>query len=305
MLTVNSKPTRNPVQNEEVLQFINAVTQAYLKEAVETISIPRHRIAERSNNEFVADYIEQEFKNSGLTVFRQGEYNNVVATFGGSIHEAKVIVGAHYDSVPRSPGADDNGSAVAGMLAAARALSKAGSPPVAFVAFNQEEDGLLGSTDFVQNCLMKKKHAVELVHVLEMIGYASDEPGSQSVPPGLPIKIRDVGDFIAVIANRSSNSLVSSVMKVAGNYTPDLPVKALKVFWGLENKFTHLLRSDHSPFWAESIPAFMWTDTSEFRNKNYHSIRDTPDTLNYEFMQRVTQLVVAHIADDLQLKFRL
>ena len=132
--------------------------------------------------------------------------------------------------------------------------------------------------------------------MLEMVGYCQHTPGSQDLPPGLPIKLgHDKGDFLAVIANRHSNSRLKPIIKCAATYVPDFPVLGLKVVFGLEKKFSDLRRSDHAPFWDKKIPAFMWTDTSEFRNPNYHMPSDTPDTLDYEFLQTVTQLLVAKV----------
>lgn len=300
MYIVNSKPAKDKPNNNMLNGILDGISEKYLRESVEKIAIPRHRFAEPENNEAVANWIENELISFGCTTFRQGEFNNVVGVLQDSFEGTKILIGAHYDSVPKSPGADDNASAVVGMLAAAKVLSKIGNIPVAFVAFNQEEDGLLGSQDFVKNYINKNNHNPELVHILEMIGYCDKSSGSQHVPPGLPIKITDKGDFIAIIANKDSNKFVSSLVKSASKYTPDLPVKALKVFLGAEKLFPHLLRSDHSPFWSSKIPAFMWTDTSEFRNPNYHSNRDTPDTLDYKFMKLVTQLLVAHVIDYLK-----
>ena len=276
-----------------VSQAIAGIDKPYLQRLVKAIAIPRHRLREEQNNKQVADYIKREFQSVGLSVQRQGPYENLIASKDGSLAHCRLIIGAHYDSVPKSPGADDNASAVAGMLAAARALS-ALTDDVAYIAFNGEEDGLIGSRDLVQNYLPGIKHRIRHVHILEMIGYASDQAGSQSLPRGLPVKVSDVGNFLAIIANRHSNQTVEGVLQTAADYTPQLPVKALKVFMGMEKLFPHLLRSDHSPFWEQKIPAFMWTDTSEFRNPHYHKSGDLPDTLNYDFLLQVTHLLVAH-----------
>jgi len=243
MYIVNSKITSNK-HNDEISSLLD-INEEYLRQSVETIAVPRHRIAERNNNEAVANWIEKELKSFACTTFRQGDFNNVVGMLQDSFEGIKIIIGAHFDSVPKSPGADDNASAVVGMLAAAKALSKFGNMPVAFVAFNQEEDGLLGSKDFVENFINKNNYNPELVHILEMIGFCDKTSGSQKVPPGLPIKISDKGDFIAVIANKSSNKYISSVMKLAP--------------------------------------------------------QDTPDTLDYEFMKHVTQLVVVQVLEYLEI----
>ena len=166
-----------------------------------------------------------------------------------------------------------------------------------FVAFNCEEDGLAGSREFVESYLPGAPFKLRSVHILEMVGYASSAPGSQRVPAGLPIKISDRGDFLGLLANSASLELMDSVVRHAATYTPQLPVTGLKVRLGLEKHFPVLARSDHAPFWAKEIPALMWTDTSEFRNPNYHLRTDTPDTLNYDFLRKVTQLLTASVVE--------
>jgi hypothetical protein len=165
--------------------------------------------------------------------------------------------------------------------------------PVVFVAFNCEEDNLAGSCDFVASFVPTAPFKVHCAHILEMVGYADSAPGSQKVPKGLPLKVSDTGDFLGLLANRTSTAILDSVLRHAVTYTPDLPVTGLKVHFGLENAFPVLARSDHAPFWAQDLPALMWTDTSEFRNPHYHRRSDTPDTLDYSFLRRVTQLLTA------------
>ncbi len=292
MLVLNSK---NNLINFIIQKQLD-IDIDYLRYVVESIAIPRHYHHEKKNNQKARDWIHKEFINHGLHSIFQGEYSNVVATYDGvSLDECRIIIGGHYDSVPNSHGADDNASAIAGVLAIAKALAKFAPLPIAFVAFNREEDGLLGSYDFVTSLSKEHIRNIEAVHIFEMIGYCSHKSNSQLVPKGLPIKIDDVGDFIAIIANRNSNHLIKPILKNANNYTPQLKVKALKVFLGIEIFFPHLSRSDHDPFWQNNIPALMWSDTAEFRNPNYHQPSDTPDTLDYEFMQQVVELVAYSI----------
>jgi Zn-dependent M28 family amino/carboxypeptidase len=207
-----------------------------------------------------------------------------------------LLVGAHYDSVSTTPGADDNASAVAAMLGCAKICSEMPSPPaIGFVAFNREEDGLAGSRDFVRQYLPAAGFTVSSAHILEMVGYASHQPGSQRLPEKLPIRVPDIGNFLALLANRDSGREADAVLSTARSYLPDFPVLSLKVSLGLERIFPVLARSDHAPFWDARIPATMWTDTSEFRNPNYHMPSDTPDTLDYTFLANVTKLLSAHV----------
>jgi Zn-dependent M28 family amino/carboxypeptidase len=271
--------------------LIPHVDVSYLKHVVKSISIPRHYIAERDNNNFVRKWIQSEFESFGMNVSTQGQHNNIVASYENINTEFSLIIGAHYDSVPKSPGADDNASAIAGLLALAKSFSTHKICEIGFIAFNREEDGLLGSTEYVSHLSETQRSKIRFAHILEMIGYARNEPGTQSMPPGLPISIDDTGNFIGIIANRGSNSFLNEILKISEMHTPSLPVKCLKVFMGVEKLFPHLLRSDHAPFWSSNIPSLMWTDTSEFRNPNYHRHTDTPETLNYDFIYNVVNLL--------------
>lgn len=304
MKIVHSRDVKAGETDPKVARLLGTISAAPLREWVERISKPRHFIMEKAENEAVRNWLADIFAGMGYRVERQGEYANIVAMPEGLGKEA-ILVGAHYDSVPNCPGADDNGSAVAAMLGCAAACSLWRPVlQVIFVAFNCEEDGLLGSREFVTEFLPSANFKVRCAHVLEMVGYASSEPGSQRVPPGLPIQLSDKGDFLGLLANGLSTPSMDLALQRAGSYVPELPVTGLSVKLGLEKYFPVLTRSDHAPFWAQNIPSVMWTDTSEFRNHHYHRPTDTPETLNYEFLRTVTQLLTAcviHEAKDLEL----
>lgn len=286
-------------RNEAVERVLNNYDVHYLKQTVGKLSIPRHFQREEGNNKQVASWIEGEFQRFGLRTQRQGQYDNIVATTLDEPAQARILIGAHYDSVPQTPGADDNASAVAGMLAAAKALSAVGPLPIAYVAFNREEDGLLGSRDFVQSYLLPRGGKLEAAHILEMIGYCDKARGSQHTPAGLAITLGDTADFIGILMNDASNRHAAPLIDIAERYVSDLPVKTLEIFDGMEHRFPDLLRSDHYSFWNAGLPALMWTDTSEFRNPHYHQASDTPATLDYGFIKNVTDLLVLHCLETL------
>jgi Zn-dependent M28 family amino/carboxypeptidase len=209
-----------------------------------------------------------------------------------------VLVGGHYDSVGGCPGADDNASAVAAMLACAKACSSSKpAPAVCFVSFNREEDNLLGSRDFVQWLDTQPLIKIECAHILEMVGFASDLPKTQRIPSGLPVRVPDTGNFLGLLANRDTEEALEQALASASTYLSSLPVIGLRVTLGLEKYFPVLLRSDHAPFWHKKIPALMWTDTSEFRNPFYHQPGDKPHTLNYTFLRAVAQALTACVLD--------
>jgi hypothetical protein len=278
-----------------IAKAVESVSETFLRGVVQTVSIPRNFVFEPLNNRFIAEWITEQLRSYGYKPFYQGRYENIIAFPSEQIPGTVILIGAHYDSVPKTPGADDNASAVAALLSCAKAVAEyAEHIPVGFVAFNREEDGMVGSTDFVNNYVSKNTIHIQQAHILEMVGYCSHRPKSQQFPKGLPVKVSDTGDFLGVIANQDSNALIERILRQAKSYFPNFPVLGLQVYAGLEKYFPPLSRSDHAPFWKAGIPALLWTDTSEFRNPNYHQTTDTPGTLDYAFLRKVTQLLLLH-----------
>lgn len=268
-----------------------------LRAWVELLSRPRHAVAERSDNRWTRARLCEAFEAQGLAVTVQGPFSNVVALpreRDGAVAPV-TLVGAHYDTVPGSPGADDNGSGLAVMLECARLL-RAARPEarVGFVAFNAEEDGLLGSEDFAQNALPVLGPRVRAVHVLEMVGYRRGRGATQRAPlPWLPRSLR-TPDFLALIGRGSSNKLVDEVR--ASDVSPATRVVTARTLGPMEKLLPDLTRSDHFSFWREGTPAVLWTDTGDLRNPHYHQRTDTPETLDYAFMQGVGALLATALA---------
>ena len=201
-----------------------------------------------------------------------------------------IILGAHFDSVQGTPGADDNASGVAVLLEAARLLARArvGSQ-VLFCAFNLEELNMIGSSYFVKK-LKSVGAKVATMISLEMVGYTDSRPGSQKYPFGLKAFYPDRGDFIGVIGNWNSASLLRRVARQM-RQVQGLPVETLSVP-GNGGLIPAVRLSDHAPFWDAGYPALMITDTSFFRNPHYHGSTDTLETLNLDFMAKVCEGVV-------------
>jgi hypothetical protein len=282
--------------SEHLEAILPTISETYLQHVIETISVPRHYSAEKANNERIARWIYHQFEHFGYVVSFQGRFQNILVRPSAPLASSSILVVAHYDTVPGSPGADDNGSGIAVLLACAKALSEHEFPvSVVFLAVNREEDCLIGSQEFVTEYLQELETAVTEVHVMEMVGYCSHEAGSQHLPQGLPVQLPDRGDFLGLVGNQRSAKLVSSTLKTAKTYCDGFPVLGLSIYLGLEKYFPHLHRSDHAPFWQAKIPALMWTDTAEFRNANYHTPFDTPNTLDYTFMKQVAQLLTSTI----------
>ncbi len=195
-----------------------------------------------------------------------------------------ILIGAHYDTVPGSPGADDNASGVAVLLELGRLLAESPAQwPIRLVAFDMEEYGLSGSRAYAAH-LKQQRQKLRLMLGLEMLGYRSSEPGSQSYPlysPVLRLLYPDRGDFIGLIGNlRAIPELrhLSKAMRQAQAQCYWLPVPLLG--WAVPDT----RRSDHSPFWDRGDRAIMVTDTANLRNPNYHTASDTLDTLDLDFL---------------------
>jgi Zn-dependent M28 family amino/carboxypeptidase len=296
MLVARSKNHRSGLVDDAITRVLRAVSLDRLHSYVEMLEFPRHYLAESQANRRARDLLLDMLKRFGYSPSLHGSYDNILAASGDLQTGRFILLGAHYDSVPGSPGADDNGSAVAVCLECARLLRENRAGSVLIALFNREEDGLLGSREFVRDLATQPSLIVEEAHIFEMVGYCTREPTSQKMPPGLPgFAAPDVGDFLGLLANRHSNACAEKVLALAATYVPKLPVVALKTYLGIERYLSHLLRSDHAPFWDARIPAIMWTDTSEFRNPHYHRSTDTAETLDYDFLSNVVKLTLARV----------
>jgi Zn-dependent M28 family amino/carboxypeptidase len=197
------------------------------------------------------------------------------------------ILGAHYDTVEGSPGADDNASAVAALLEIANCLKNTRlEQSLLFAAFTLEEYGFVGSHYFLNHAGNEKDRITGMIS-LEMVGFCNPEPGSQTYPPYVDAtKYPNTGDFIAVVGNEPSAALTHSIADGMKQAVPSLPVERL-VVPGSGEQFPEVTLSDHSPFWQNDIPAVMITDTAFLRNPNYHQPSDTLDTLDKEFIGKI------------------
>ena len=244
-----------------------------------------------------ANYIHSVFEEAGLSV-REQEYQyydqrvtNVLATAPTAVRpSAHYLVGAHYDTVPDTPGADDNASAVAVMLELARRLRHERlKAPILFAAFTLEEPpayltGHQGSRIFVRSCQNNGDRMLGAI-ILEMVGYTAPR---QHYPylarwPGYPAE----GNFIGIIGNWRSLRFGRSVLR-GFRKNKDLPVESL--FLPFNGRLLPETRmSDHASFWDAGLPALMITDTAFFRNPNYHLPSDTIDTLDFTFMAELVK----------------
>lgn len=274
--------------------FRKRVVIENLYKHVEYLSVKigdRHLWKEHSLSK-AADYIESAFQVSGYTVQRQTyscygkSVSNLIAEKTGT-DEGLVVIGAHYDTVPGTPGADDNASAVAGMLELAR-LHKASlnKKHLIFVAFVNEEPPCFGSHNMGSMVYAKdlkdRKVSVDVMISLEMIGYFSHEPIQQYPLACMRLFYPKTADFIAVVGNFHSSKHVSYLKKGIKKHSA-IDARSLTA----PEYLGGISLSDNSSFWHHGYRAVMVTDTSFFRNKNYHQETDTIDTLNFEAMAEV------------------
>lgn len=195
-----------------------------------------------------------------------------------------VVIGAHYDAVPGSPGADDNATGVAVLLELARAFAQAPIRyPLRLIAFDLEEQGLAGSRYYVNSL---QQEPVRLMMSLEMLGYCDRTPGSQQYPPGLKYFFPNQGNFIGLIGNlKTIPDLLhlSRYLQRAGVPCQWLPAGKRGMI------LPDTRRSDHAPFWDRGDRALMVTDTANLRNPHYHKPSDRMETLDLDFLTGVYQ----------------
>jgi hypothetical protein len=262
-----------------------------LKGHVQNIHFDRNPIGGYPRLEQAAHYIEREFLKAGLEVkedcfqWEGKSYKNIVADKKGKTSPDRVfILAAHYDTVPGSPGADDNASAVAVLLEIARNIRSVSlEGTVRLIAFSLEEYDFIGSAHYVEGLKKGEEEIVGMIS-LEMVGFTGPK---QNYPPYLdPKYYPNVGDFIAIVGNERSQKLLKEVCQSFKTHMPELPLESLVVPRNGEG-MEEVRLSDHSVFWDRGIPALLVTDTSFLRNPNYHLPSDRIETLNFEFMQKV------------------
>ncbi len=262
-----------------------------LADAIGERNVWRHDALEKA-----AGYIEETLRKQGYPVTAQAytaegkTVRNLETEITGTRWPDEVVlIGAHYDSVQDSPGANDNASGVAALLEIARLLK--GERPartVRFVAFVNEEPPFfysqeMGSRVYARRARERGDNIVAMLS-LETIGYYVDAEGSQHYPlPMILLSYPDTGDFIAFVGNLSSRALVQQSLGSFRRHTA-FPSEGIAapgwmggIYW-----------SDHWPFWQEGYPALMVTDTAPFRYPHYHTGADTPAKIDCPRLARVT-----------------
>ena len=277
--------------DERTPGIMDRITVDSLRHHVQSIHFDRNPSDQAEAMEEAARYIFQELQMAGFTVWKEpfqweGRwFNNIVAEKKGHASpDHLLILGAHYDTVPGSPGADDNASAVAVLLEVAKQVQgDALSSSVRCVAFALEEYGYVGSTYHAKRTRDRAEMIYGMIS-LEMLGFTGPR---QKYPPYInPKYYPNVGDFIGVVGNERSKELLEEVRRVFKAFVPKLPSEFI-VVPGNGEGLEEVRLSDHSPFWDQGYPALLVTDTAFLRNPNYHLPGDTMETLDFEFMRKV------------------
>ncbi len=291
---------------------LNAVRrrlEGHLKALTRTIG--ERSVRRPENLAASAEYLQSIFRSIPMETrldgydFRGMTVNNVIAALTPPrTPEAHFVVGAHYDSVVGTVGADDNASAVAVMLETAVALAapenhRRLTASVTFAAFALEEPPAYGTRYMGSRVYAARARrsgmAINGMICLEMVGYSCRTPGCQHYPfPLMFMGYPETGDFIGIVGNFRSRPFARKLL-TSFRKNPHLPAIGLTVpFDGWLMPTVRL--SDHASFWREGYPAVMVTDSAFYRNPHYHMPSDTMETLDLDFMARVVESLVGFFA---------
>ena len=243
-----------------------------------------------------ASYIQGEWERQGYDVTTQHyrakgvECANLeVNRVGSNAAEPIILIGAHYDSVQGSPGANDNGSGVAALLELSRLFSSIKpKTTIRFVAFVNEEPPFffrkqMGSMIYAKD-VRKRQEKIRFMVSLETIGYFQDYAGSQSYPPVIKWFYPDRGNFIAFVSNLRSRKIMHQAADIFRQCS-SFPLQTIATLSWIPG----VCWSDHLAFWRNGYRAFMITDTAFYRYPYYHTAQDTPDKIHYQSLARLTE----------------
>jgi Zn-dependent M28 family amino/carboxypeptidase len=305
LTSVPGEPHRGPLPP---LTADEAALAAALKRHVETIAAREHNLVHGAALEEVARYIEATLESSGYTVGRQGfsvngkPVRNIEATIeppSGAVDPDVVVVGAHYDSVTGSPGANDNATGVAAVLELARLLADRNGNSrarIRLALFVNEEppyfrSEAMGSLRYAR-ALAARKERLAAMYSLETMGYYSSEPGSQRYPFPFGMLFPDRADFVAFVGLMNARPLLRETMRAFRAHT------AFPTVGGVAPDFVPGIGwSDHWAFAQHGFQAVMITDTAPFRYPHYHLPTDTPEKVDFDRLARVVKGIERVIRD--------
>ena len=304
---MTSMPGRSYSESASPLSVDEVELRDRLREHVWTLAgqIGERNLWRREALEASADYIEKRFRESGYDVASQKflvadtTVRNLEVELPGTVlPEEIVLLGAHYDSILGSPGADDNATGTATVLELARLLAgKRLARSIRFVAFVNEEPPFFQTDDMGSRVYArrarKRGEKIAAMLSLESVGYFSDAKGSQGYPFLFRLFYPSRGNFLGFVGNVPARRLVRESIRSFRQHAalPSEGIAAPGWIMGIG-------WSDHWSFWKEGYPAIMVTDTALFRYEHYHSATDTPDKIDYARLARVAA-GMARVAIDL------
>ena len=289
----HSGPLPPLTQDERALVFV-------LKRHIETIAAREHNIRHYDELEKSARYIEATLGSYGYSVGRQEfvvdghtvrNVDVVIEPHADVADPEAIVVGAHYDSVVGSPGANDNGSGVAAVIELARLLrdlNGIAERRIRLVLFVNEEPPYFKTEDMgslhYARALAEQKEKVVAMYSLETIGFYTSASASQRYPAPFNLIFPDRGDFVAFVGTPFSRALVWETIRSFRSHTPfpSIGGVAPDIVPGID-------WSDHWSFEQFNFPAMMVTDTAPFRYPHYHQLTDTPDKIDVESLARVVK----------------
>lgn len=258
---------------------------------LKTVAVPRHPDFDSLNYLKIRQYIKDEFSKYGevkIHTFTYGRqtHENIILDLPGQENASPIIIGAHYDGVANSPGADDNATGVAALFPLAEEFSQNSLKyPLRLIAFDMEEAGMVGSKYYVDAL----DEPIKLMISLEMLGYCNHKAGSQEYPEYLASTLTnlfgDRGNYMVFVGNELPETDIFKLREIC-----NLSVKTFALTTkekGLDLPASRL--SDHSPFWDREFPAAIFTDTAFMRNPHYHLPSDTIENLDLKFYFQVVE----------------
>ncbi len=266
-------------------------TSARLRATVEHLSekIGERNLFKPKKLDEAAEYLQKSFAGLGYSIVRESffvsgiECHNLIAEVKGNARPKEIVlVGAHYDSVRGTPGANDNATGTAALLEIANQLRGKQFPrTIRFIAFTNEEppyfqrDGRMGSWVHAKSCRARGDDLKSVIS-LETMGYFTDEANSQKYPPLLAALYPSTGNFIGFVSNVESRPQLTEMVKVFRKHC-----KVDSQLAALPGEITGVGWSDHWSFWQEDYPGIMVTDTAPFRYPHYHEPTDTIDKIEF------------------------
>jgi hypothetical protein len=285
------------------------ITEQNLKAHVEALTktIGERSVSRRWNLDKTAEYIEAFYQGINVDskrepyLYGKNTVSNIVAEIVFTNRDSKVfLIGAHYDSLKGTVGADDNASSVAVQLEVARVLARLKATEtldlaVRFVSFALEEPPAYGTRSMGSRVYARKakkeKERIDGMICLEMVGYTCQEPGCQTYPfPLMFLDYPKTGNYIGIVGNYRSRELTGSLFQ-SFEENEALPVVKLTVPWS-GYLIPNVRLSDHASFWDRGYKAVMITDTAFYRNPHYHRRSDTMDKLDFPFMSQLVHSLV-------------